>query len=387
MKVLSISRYLPIVGFPVINDITLKIYANLRDKYRVESLFIMPLSHMPKWSTYLKGTLKNRYKIIQNKNYYDKQYNIPIHFFEGFFGYYSKIVGLKRFHDVTIQFPFYKRNLYKHIKKFNPDLVHAHTMQDAFYAYKIYKKFGISYIITLRGTFNNFYRTRLIKKVLDNAQKVVTPSARLKSDLDEFYDVDLLPHGVDKKWYFEGKKEFDSNTLHIITVASLIEMKNIQLVIKSVSKLIKKGHKIQYSIVGEGEYQETLMQLVEKEKIEDAVTFHGFLTHDEIRKLYNSHDVFVMLSFPETFGRVYFEAAAQGLLIIGRKGTGMDGYFDSDEAFTIEANEDEVCEVLKIIDKSIFDKMTIKSRQRIEDFKNDKIIKEYNKILISANQS
>lgn len=384
MKVLNISRYLPIEGFPVMNDITLKIYADLRDKYGVKSLFVMPLGHIPKWFTSLKYSLKNRYKIIHNKHYIDKQYNIPIYFFEGFFGFFSKVIGYDRFSDLKLQFPLYNKSLFKFVKTFKPDLVHAHTVQDAFYAYKIYIKFGIPYIITLRGSFHNLYKSKLIGKVLNNAKKIITPSARLKRDLDDLFSIELVAHGVDNEWYLDSKKDFDDSSLNIITVASLIEMKNIQIVIQSVANLINKGYKINYSIVGEGVYKKHLNELVLENKIKDHVTFHGFLSHEKIRELYKENDIFIMLSYPETFGRVYFEAAAQGLLIVGRNGTGMDGYFTAEEAFTIEASVEETMQVLKRINKTLFKKMTTRSRKKITDFKNDRIIKRYFSILENA---
>ncbi len=384
MKVLNISRYLPIKGFPPINDITLRIYAGLKDQYGVESMFIMPLGHIPKWAGTIKSSLVSRNKIINNNNYTDKKYNIPIRFFQSYFPLLSQTGGYGQFNDLKLQFPFYKGGLYKHVKSFKPDLVHAHTIGDAFLAYKINKKFGIPYIVTLRGFYHKMYKNKIFVDVLNKAKKLITPSARLKQDLEGLYNVKLLPHGVEKEWYLEEEKKFDKNTLRIITVASLIEMKNIQVVIKSVARLVKEGYQIKYSIVGAGSYKEALKELVVKEKIEDFVTFYGFLSHTQIRKLYKSHDIFIMLSYPETFGRVYFEAAASGLLIIGRKDTGMDGYFDNDEAFSIEAEEDEVCKVLQQIDTLLFKKITAKSRQRIMAFENDLIIKQYYEILYSA---
>jgi hypothetical protein len=88
-----------------------------------------------------------------------------------------------------------------------------------------------------------------------------------------------------------------------------------------------------------------------------------------------------LLSYPETFGRVYFEAAAQGLVLIGRKGTGIDGYFDSKEAFIIKPTIAETMKVLLEVNNNVFNEMTFKSRNKILDFRNDKIIKRYYNII------
>ena len=381
MKVLNISRYLPVDGFPPVNDITLKIYADLARTYPTESRFILPLSHIPKWATYLKKSLKRRYDIIQNKAYVDKTYNIPIHFYQAYFGLQPKLFGYRLFKNIKQHFSFYKNDLYNQVETFKPDIVHAHTVEDAFYAYKIFLKFDTPYIVTLRGFYHELYKSKQINKVLNNAKKIVTPSAKLKLDLDNLYAIELLPHGIDQEWFKKGEKKFKSSPLQIITVASLIEMKNIQLIIKSISQMVSEGYRINYSIVGKGPYEKQLKKLVAENNIEGSITFHGFLTSEKIRELYNKKDIFIMLSYPETFGRVYFEAAAQGLLIIGRKGTGIDGYLGKEAAFTVANNKDEVVNTLKKIDDKLFYEMTCNSQKKMQEFKNEYIVNRYYELL------
>jgi glycosyltransferase involved in cell wall biosynthesis len=50
-----------------------------------------------------------------------------------------------------------------------------------------------------------------------------------------------------------------------------------------------------------------------------------------LRKIYEAHDIFVMVSQKETFGVVYLEALSQGLPIIYTRGQGIDGYFKEGE--------------------------------------------------------
>ena len=235
--------------------------------------------------------------------------------------------------------------------------------------------------MTLRGSYSKIYKLKIIKIVFKNARKIVTPSTRLRNDLNTLFDIELMPHGVDNEWFICEKKVINPGPLKVITVARLHDWKNIHMVIQSVANLIHSGVKIDYTIVGEGYYEKVLRDLVEKNKINDHVKFYSFLSADELRSLYKVNNIFILLSYPETFGRVYFEAAAQGLLLIGRKGTGIDGYFDSKEAFIIKPTIAETMKVLLEVNNNVFNEMTFKSRNKILDFRNDKIIKRYYNII------
>lgn len=388
IKVLNICRYLPIDGFPAENDITLKIYADLKQEYDVNSKFIMPLSHIPKWATYMKGSLNKRYKIINQQEYIDAKHQLPIHFFQGNFPIPFRLNKKNNFMNMKLQFLFYKRNLFSQVKNFNPNVVHAHTIDDAFYAYKIFKKCQIPYIITLRGSFSDKYKIPLVKTILKNAKQILTPSFQLEYNLKSSYEIDLLPHGLDSDWYKVDSKMMDTTKLRLITVARLLEMKNIHIVLKTLAILKKENILFNYEIVGDGAYKKDLEILVKKLDLQKEVNFRGKLIPTQIRKLYDEQDIFIMLSESETFGRAYFEAAAQGILIIGTKGTGIDGYFTDAEAFIIEPIVEETLKVLKSFNKDLFQTMTKNSKAKVLKMKNEFIIKSYNdKLLRTANEN
>ena len=381
MKVLNIVRYLPIEGFPVENDITFKIYADLEDEYKVKSLFVMPLAHIPKWATYLKKSLVERHKIINNP-YIDKKYGFEVDFFQAYFPFnFIKIPVKLATRIMLCQYAIYKKRLYELFRSYKPEIIHAHTVFDAFYAYDLYKKFSIQYIVTLRGEYSDFYESKIVKKILQNSKKIVTPSYDLFVNLNKQYNIKLVPHGLDEIWFSNNNKEYTNKKIRLITVARLLKMKNIQIVLNSLTHLKNRGYSINYAIIGEGPYKKNLQDLTNSLKLKNEVTFMGYKNQEEIRNIYKKYNIFIMLSYPETFGRVYFEAAAQGLLIIGVKGTGADGYFDRDEAFFISPTIDETTGILKRINNEIFINMTNKSRLKALNFRNKKIVNNYYTIL------
>jgi len=388
MKVLNIVRFLPIEGFPAENDITFKIYSDLKKKYCIESLFIMPLPHIPKWATYIKKSLKNRYKTINNVTYQDKKYKFNVKFFESTFPapfiYLSKKYS---FFNLIFQYNFYKKRLYKIYTGYLPDIIHAHTITDAYYAYKIFQKYNVPYIVTLRGSYSKLYQLPVISNILNYAKYVVTPSYSLFKKLKVKHSIELLPHGLDESWYSTEKKEVDTSIIRLITVSRLLEMKNIQIVIKCIAKLKNEGYQINYSIVGDGPYKEELEILVNQHKLNNNVKFYGKQSQDEIKNIYKENDIFIMISTPETFGRVYFEAAAQGLLIVGVQGTGPDGYFTNEEAYFIQPTVEATTNLLRQLNSNSFKSMTDKTKEKMKSFKNSYIIDRYYEILNNIDQS
>lgn len=383
MKVLNIVRYLPIKGFPAENDITFKIYNDLRKEHQIKSRFVMPLSYLPRWSTYLKRTIKNRYEIINNF-YKDENYKFQVDFFQAYFP--LKLVKSVKvnYYNPIFQFNIFKNKLFSIFTKYQPNIIHAHTLSDGFYAYQLSKKYHCPYILTLRGQYSELYNFKISKNILNGAKYLVTPSYQLYKDLKKEYAIELMPHGLETSWYLESEKEFDSTTIRLVTTSRLLEMKNIQIVLQSLMQLKNEGFKIKYHIIGDGPYKNKLKALVVKYSLNNEVIFYGHQTQEKIKKIYKKSDIFIMLSTSETFGRVYFEAAAQGLLVIGTKDTGADGYFSKEEAFFIEPNSLETIKILKCINKTLIDKMTIKSRKKVVGFKNEIIVKRYNNILENA---
>jgi glycosyltransferase involved in cell wall biosynthesis len=72
-------------------------------------------------------------------------------------------------------------------------------------------------------------------------------------------------------------------------------------------------------IVGEGQERNNLETLVEKLNITDFIKFHGVLYKENLLKIYQNSDVFLVTSEYESFCMVATEAMACGLPVIGTK--------------------------------------------------------------------
>ena len=92
-------------------------------------------------------------------------------------------------------------------------------------------------------------------------------------------------------------------------------------------------------IVGDGEERESLSELHKQLGLRNTF-FLGNQKQDELRRLYNAADVFVMPSRREPFGLVALEAMACGLPVVGSNEGGLPEFINS-QVGTLVSPEDE----------------------------------------------
>jgi glycosyltransferase involved in cell wall biosynthesis len=381
VKVLNLVRYISIKDLKPENDISLKIYYYLREIYNVQSLFVKSVINIPAWAAQLKPSLKRVKNIFSRNDYVDDEYGIPVKFFGEHFFLVSKI-NIHNTKKIPFQYFLFRRNLEKEVEEFKPDLIHAHGVYpDGYYALKLNEKYRIPYIITLRGTFNEKYNSKIYNQILTGASHLHTPSASLYNVLKNRFKVELLPHPLEDFWVENEKRTKKFDSFRLITVSRLLEMKNIDIVLRAVKILSDDGFDITYKIVGDGSYRSALERLTAELGIEHLVTFMGYKSSNEIKEYYKGSNIFVMLSRPETYGRSYFEAASQGLVIIGAKDTGADGHFSSGEGIFIQEDIDKLVNVIKNTERERFVELSENAQALMYSFRKDEIISRYYAIL------
>jgi glycosyltransferase involved in cell wall biosynthesis len=143
-------------------------------------------------------------------------------------------------------------------------------------------------------------------------------------------------HGIDEKFYNSKARTLDSDSepLRIITVARFLDWKNIDLMIKSLNRFAQRGIKFEYSIVGEGPELESLKKLVEKLEMRENITFKAWVDQNEIINLFQQNHLFALMSYPETLGRIFFEAIANSLPILCTEKSGAYGLISSTHGAT-----------------------------------------------------
>lgn len=155
----------------------------------------------------------------------------------------------------------------------------------------------------------------------------------------------------------------------ILTVARLVEKKNIAGVIRALPKVIQAIPSIMHMIIGEGEKKEALEKLSKQLGVKDYILFLGKIENNLLPQYYCACDLYVMPSI-ETFGISYIEANACGKPVIGgRSGGVVDAVIDGEtgllvDPYDIEEIAEAIVRLLK--DSELARRMDENGRLRVE---------------------
>lgn len=117
--------------------------------------------------------------------------------------------------------------------------------------------------------------------------------------------------------------------LKLVTVCRVVKAKGIDIVIRALAILKVKGIPFRYDIAGDGEYRQSLEELVRDLGLTDSVHFLGSVSDAGKWRLLKDSDVFVMPSRVdpkvqhEGFGIAFIEAAAFGVPGVGSNAGGI----------------------------------------------------------------
>lgn len=256
------------------------------------------------------------------------------------------------FRNVLIKISLYmhRKRIEKVIIDYKPTILHAQNADtDAFIARELSKRYNIPYIVTLRGL--NYAPDSKIKINLSKANSLIAISSKQIFEGEKLVNKEIMfiPHGVKNSFYADNSKRKEINyPIRLITVSRLLKLKNIDLVIRSLENV---KYDYIFDIYGEGTEKEYLAQLIKKLGLENKIHLRGFINNSDLSVKFQEYDLFVMPSFPESLGRVYFEAMASGLPVIASKNTGIDGIITNEvEGFLIDhRSEKEMTTVLNLI--------------------------------------
>ncbi len=144
------------------------------------------------------------------------------------------------------------------------------------------------------------------------------PTAILHPGVDtELFRPDLDTTVLTERYRLAGRKV-------ILSVARLVEKKNIDGVIKALPMVIREMPNLLYLVVGDGPQRKELEDLATALGVAENVRFIGSIGNDQLPVFYCASDIYIMPSHSgrtrvdfETFGISFIEAGACGSPVIG----------------------------------------------------------------------
>ncbi|MBU8906552.1 glycosyltransferase family 4 protein [Desertibacillus haloalkaliphilus] len=282
----------------------------------------------------------------------------------------------------------------------NVTFIHAHTVfSDGGTAYKLNKKYGMKYIVTVRNTdLNSFYKYGIhlrpfMYKILLNAEAVIFISHAYKNQMFSLLPYSVLskikersivvPNGIDNYWHennlVKEVNHIPQKEILLLFIGLIDRNKNLESVILSCAKLCEEGYNAKLHVIGEGPLEDECRDMTKRLNIEKRVVFHGYIREKQTILSIMCHcDIFVMPSFKETFGLVYIEAMSVGLPVLYSKGQGIDGfYIEGEIGYSVEpSNINSITKAILNILKNYND-ISNNCVKRSKDFKWDIIVEKY----------
>lgn len=171
------------------------------------------------------------------------------------------------------------------------------------------------------------------KKSIAVAEKVIVPSEYFKEEVSKKYaearnKISIYPSGgVDvtvflpieksEKIKLYRKYELEEHIIHMGYCGRITQAKGIDTLIKAIELVDKKEEHIKFIIVGNGEYDEQLKQLIIDKNLAKRILRLPILNQKELIEIYQILDIFL---FPteskESLGLVAIEAMACGTPVI-----------------------------------------------------------------------
>lgn len=209
----------------------------------------------------------------------------------------------------------------------NYDIIQS-SEYDQIHNLKLRKKLGKKLVIYHGPYFDKFNKGYNLKCKLFDAiflnkkykdVKFITKSELATAFLKEkgFKNITTIGVGLDKDNLINNNLQnnkllyrLKDNEKHLLYIGKIEERRNILFLIKILKELNKNNENIKLVLVGKGnkEYVDKVFEYSKKINIYDKIIYIKEISQNEIRKLYEKCDVFLLPTEYEIFGMVLLEA-------------------------------------------------------------------------------
>lgn len=197
--------------------------------------------------------------------------------------------------------------------------------------------------------------------------QIITPTEHVKDQLAAYgiapEQITVITNGIN----YDRFQSVDTERIptRLVTVSRLGKRKGVDDVLRSFAVIREQHPDTTLDIVGSGPERENLEALAERLGIDDAVTFHGYVSHDRKVELLRCAGIFVFASRQEGFGLVLLEAMATGLPIVARNLPVYHDFFENGTNGYLVRDEEVPREIAERVDELLADPSTLSEIQNV----------------------
>ncbi len=209
------------------------------------------------------------------------------------------------------------------IRKFKPDVVHAHMVHANIFARLARLMCKIPKLICTAHNSNEGGKIRMLayrytnwlSDFNTNVSQEATDSLIQKGAFDQG-NLHTVYNGIDLSKFYpdENSSKTLNQKIEFLSVGRFNEQKDYPNLLHAIAQVIQRNQNVHFNIAGDGELRPMIEVLIEQLGIGQYVTLLG--RRDDVPDLMRQADCFVLSSKYEGFGLVVAEAMACGTFVI-----------------------------------------------------------------------
>ena len=222
----------------------------------------------------------------------------------------------------------------------NYDLIHAHYIYpNGLFAVLLGRYFNVPVVLTGHGSdinlFPRLWWNRLLAKwILARATRLIVVSGALKTEVLRLgvtaEKIAVIPNGFDRTIFkpmdmqeARGRLNLSRRNKIFLFVGNLVRVKNIPLLLRAFSEVVKDEKNVSLIVVGDGPEKRHLDQLADRLDIHEHVQFVGQRPHSDIPLWINACDVLCLSSDNEGWPTIIVETLACGKPVVATETGGV----------------------------------------------------------------
>ena len=257
-----------------------------------------------------------------------KEFKALVHF-KGFMDYLRLITYV-----ISLFF-----NLIYVFRKFNMDIIHAHSVvPTGFIGVIVAKILRKPILITAHGMDISNYENspffkRLITFSLINSNKAIAVSEDLAKKIELMginnnlltlrNAVDINRFKPSKNIIMRHSNKIKDDELLILFIGNIEIFKGIFELLEAFQQINSNNKNVKLMIIGGGTKEHKIKNKVSKYNLDDYVIFKGEISPETIQNYYQMADIFTLPSYTEGLPMVVIEAMACGIPVVGSNAGGI----------------------------------------------------------------
>ncbi|KAK7676349.1 hypothetical protein QCA50_020690 [Cerrena zonata] len=138
-----------------------------------------------------------------------------------------------------------------------------------------------------------------------------------------------------------------TDIITIVVLSRLAYRKGIDLLVATAPRICKMFPKVRFLVGGDGPKLIDLLQMREKNQLQDQIELLGSVRHRDVRDVLTRGSIFMNTSLTESFGIASLEAACAGLYVVSTRVGGLPEILPKDMISFANPDEDDIIRAMK----------------------------------------